>query len=283
MIAGLPAVLDEVRGLVWPARRKTRSALPGAHLAVTHANSAEFVEYRPYRQGDDPARIDWKLLGRTDRVYVRLSPERSVQATMLVVDASASMAFPADTLLKWTTAARLALGLAGLARHGGDPAGVVVAGGGGIRTVAPRTRRSVLDEIARALEPSPSGSPALAPLVETAMRHAARVVIVSDFLGDVDAQITAARRHGAAGREIHAVHVVAQEELEPPRGARLVSDPEQPDLRRPMPEAARREYLRRFGEWRAATARAWRGGGARYTMVVAGGEPLRQSIRRIAT
>src|SRR5262245_58202935 len=154
-LAGEPTVLDAVRGLVWPARRKARSALPGSHDATTRGGSSEFVEYRPYRQGDDPARIDWKLLGRTDRVYVRLSPDRAVLATMLVVDASASMAFPAGSLDKWMLARRLALGLAAIARHGGDPVGLVVVAGDERRVVAPRTRRSVLDEIGRALAPVP--------------------------------------------------------------------------------------------------------------------------------
>src|SRR3954465_7012630 len=117
-VQGDSSVLDAVRGLVWHARRKARSALPGAHDATTRGASAEFVEYRPYRQGDDPGKIDWKLLGRTDRVYVRLSPERSIRPTMLVLDASASMAFPTATRAKWTAAGRLGLGLAAVARHG---------------------------------------------------------------------------------------------------------------------------------------------------------------------
>jgi uncharacterized protein (DUF58 family) len=280
-VPGDSAVLDAVRGLVWPARRKARSALPGAHDATTRGGSAEFVEYRAYRQGDDPGRIDWKLLGRTDRVYVRLSPDRAVLSTMLVVDASASMAFPSDTLLKWTSARSLALGLAAIARHGGDPVGLAVVSVDGMRVVQPRTRRSVLDEIMRALAPLPAGEAALAPALEVAMRRAARVVVVSDFLGDADEQLAAVRRLGAARREVHAVHLAAREELEPAEGRRLVADPEQPGLRRPMPPAARAEYLKRFAAWRTELARAWRGAGAAYTLVVAGAEPLRQTIRRI--
>ena len=281
--AGDLAVLDAVRGLVWPARRKARSALPGAHVATTRGSSAEFVEYRPYRQGDDPGKIDWKLLGRTDRVYVRLSPDRAVLPTMLVVDGSASMAFPTATQLKWETARKLALGLAAIARHGGDPAGLVVVAGDDLRVVAPKTRRSVLEEIMRALDGPPSGAGALTPALGAALRRAARVVILSDFLGDTEDQLALARRFGAEGREIHAVHVVAREELEPDRGRRLVADPEQPGFRRPMPPEARVEYVRRFAEWRSELAGAWRGAGAGYTVVIPSAEPLRQTLRRIVS
>ena len=56
--------------------------------------SAEFTEYRPYRQGDDLGRIDWKLFARSDRAYIRLSNDRAIFPTMIVLDASASMDFP---------------------------------------------------------------------------------------------------------------------------------------------------------------------------------------------
>src|SRR5262245_23994138 len=179
--AGNPSVIDAVRGIVWPARRKTLSALPGAHIAITRGSSAEFVEYRPYRQGDDPARIDWKLLGRTDRVYVRLSPERAILPTMLVLDASTSMDFPVSSKAKWFLAGQLALGLAAVGRHGGAPVGLAVVRGNDLRVVAPRTRRTVLEEMMQALEPLPSGQSALQGAVTVALRRAARVVIISDF------------------------------------------------------------------------------------------------------
>lgn len=274
------SVLDAVRGLNWPARYKARNALPGAHPSTTRGSSAEFVEYRLYRQGDDPGRIDWKLLGRTDRVFVRLSPERAIMPTMVVLDASISMAFPAPGHDKWLAASRITLGLCAVARHGGDPAGLVVVRGDDLTVVAPRTRRTVLEEITRALAAAPAGSSALAGAVGIALRRASRVVVVSDFLGDADAQVDQLKQQGQ-GREIHAVHIVAREELDPGSGNRLVADPEDPDLRRPMPASARAEYQRRFAAWREELARSWRGARATYNQVVTGAEPLRQSIRRI--
>lgn len=281
--AGNPAVFDAVRGIVWPARRKTLSALPGAHIAITRGSSAEFVEYRPYRQGDDPARIDWKLLGRTDRVYVRLSPERAILPTMLVLDGSGSMAFPVSSNAKWVLAGQLSLGLAAVARHGGDPVGLAVVRGSDLRVVAPRTRRTVLDEMIQSLTPQPAGESALLGALTVALRRAARVVIISDFLGDAEEQIDQVRRNGHTGLEVHAVHIVAREELEPERALKLVADPEQPALRRPLPEQARLEYQRRFAAWRDELARGWRSAGCEYTMVATGSEPLRQVVRRIVT
>jgi uncharacterized protein (DUF58 family) len=142
------ALLEAVRGVRWPARRPLAGGSPGAHPARTRGMAPEFAEYRPYRQGDDPRRLDWRLLGRSDRAFIRLAPDRAVIATLIAVDASASMAFAG----KWAMACQLAVGCAAVGHGGGDPVGLAVAAGGGISRLAPRTRRDVVAEIARALE-----------------------------------------------------------------------------------------------------------------------------------
>src|SRR3981081_4554174 len=108
------ALLDAVRGIRWPARSAVRGGIPGAHTSRLRGISAEGTEDRPYRQRDDPRRIDWKLFARSDRAYIRLSNDRAILPTMMVLDASASMAFPVSTNAKWALDAQL-----GVARGGG--------------------------------------------------------------------------------------------------------------------------------------------------------------------
>lgn len=275
--------LDAVRGIRWPAQRRVHSTAPGPHASSARGTAAEFIEYRGYRQGDDPRTIDWKLVARTERVYIRLSPVHTRLPTMLVVDGSASMAFPQDSHAKWNLACQLAVGLAEVARHGGDPVGLVVTHADGMKVVAPQTRRTVLDAMMRALDAVPEADPPLASAVDRALRFGGRVVVLSDFLGDADAVLSAAKPAAAAGREIHAVHVVDREELEPDPRKMLVTDPEQPALRRPLSKPARETYLRTFGEWRARLSRDWTNTGAMYCMVVPGSEPLRRTIRRVTS
>jgi uncharacterized protein (DUF58 family) len=282
-LATFAPVLDAVRGIGWPALRRVRSAVPGPHVSKVRGTTSEFVEYRPYRQGDDPKKIDWKLVARTDRVYVRVSQERAILPTTILVDASASMAFPTVTNAKWDLARRLGLGLAAVARHRGDPVGLSVVHPAAPRTIAPRTRRTVLDEMMHALDVTPAGAPPLAPAVLDAMRQSARVAIITDFLGDAEALLKAAGTFAAAGNELYALHVVDPGELDPDPKRLLLADPEQAELRRPMSPPARAAYLKRFAAWREQLAREWRGIGAMYSMVVPGSEPLRRTIRRITT
>jgi uncharacterized protein (DUF58 family) len=251
----------------------------GAHPSKLRGNSSEFSEFRPYRQGDDPRRLDWRLLARSDRAYVRLTTDRATLRTSIVVDASASMAFPQPDLAKWVRAREIAVGLAAVAHSEADPVGLAIAGERSL-TLAPRARRSVLLEMMRALDATqPSGEAALAPLVSAA--RAARVVAITDLLGDADAMLAAARLRLAAGGEVVVVHVVAPEELDPPGDAVMAVDPERPELRRTLDGASRAEYQRALHAWLDETAAGFRAAGVRYVRALTS-EPAAQLVRRVA-
>src|SRR5215207_1564843 len=143
------SLLDAIRGVKWPSLRAVAGALPGAHHSKLRGSAPELSEYRVYRQGDDPKRIDWRLLARSDRAYIRLAEDRSVVATLIVVDATASMAFPPRTLRKWKSACDLAIALAAVAHASRDPVGLAIVGGNGVRNLPPRARRGIVGENAR--------------------------------------------------------------------------------------------------------------------------------------
>lgn len=255
--------------------------MAGNHLSRVLGISAEFIEYRAYRPGDSIQRIDWKLLGRSNRAYVRLSNDRTVVPTMLLIDASGSLAYPFATLEKWHFARQVAIGLAAASHRGSDPVGILVANANGPRRLQPRGRRGVVQDIARVLSAvMPSGSPELAPLLPL-LRSTGRVAIVSDFLGDADAILKLAGQLSAAGREVHAVHVLHAAEIDPPRRTMLLTDPENAEFKRPMTETARRRYVSTFAEWREDLARSWRMAGAYYT-AVSTDEEVAHAVRRVA-
>ena len=180
------ALLDSVRGIRWPARSAVRGGIPGAHTSRMRGTSAEFTEYRPYRQGDDLRRIDWKLFGRSDRAYIRLSNDRAILPTTVVLDASASMDFPVETHGKWNFATELAIGLAAVARSSADPVGLIIAQKGKTTQLPPRTRQGVIHEMLRAVgEARPEGDEKLSSALTAAMRVSGRIVLITDFLGDI--------------------------------------------------------------------------------------------------
>jgi uncharacterized protein (DUF58 family) len=242
-------------------------------------SSSEFMEYRPYQQGDDPSRIDWKLFGRTERVAVRLSHDDSSLRTTILVDASASMAFPVGTLEKWWLACAIALGLCAVAHNDGDPVGIAVAGADQPRSMTPRTRRGTVAHAQRVLlETTPGGRAPLAPALR-ALRSSHRIAIVSDFLGDADALLEHSRELIASAREVYAVHVIAREELEP-RAYGIVVDPEDPTVRRPLTDAEIGAYTASYASWRQTLADGWRRAGAVFHNAVTG-ESADRVVKRV--
>ena len=275
-------ILDALRGVRWAARRAVAAGPPGAHRSRRRGTAVEFTEYRAYRQGDDPRRLDWKLLARTDRAYVRLTDDHAVLPTTMVLDASASMAFPVATLGKWRLACELAVGLTAVAQASGDPVGVrVVSGSAMLAEVRRTTRRGVVALAAETLARiTPGGSGPAIPRAPG--RDTGRVIYISDFLDTSEAYLAEARAAIAAGGEAYAIHVVAREELDPPARAVLVNDPEHPAVRRPLVQETRAEYLANFAAWRADLQRAWLGAGAAYALVPTD-EPAARAVRRITT
>ena len=283
METGFAELLDAVRGIRWPAHIRLRSGNPGAHASRLRGASAEFMEYRPYRQGDYPGRIDWKLFARSDRAYIRLSNDHAVLPTILVLDGSASMAFPAHSHEKWTHAAGAAIGLASVARNGGDPVGLVIPGEDEATHIRPGTRLAVLQEMIRAVVARKPACPtSLAPAISALSRSAARIVVISDFLGDTEELVSAMGRCAVAGSEVHAIHIVAAAELNPGKAYHLVRDPEDKSIRRPLADSTIDEYTRRFADWRDSLAQNLSSAGVLYSVSVAGDEPIEHLVRRIA-
>jgi len=276
------ALLDALRGVTWPARRSIRGPAAGTHRSRQRGVSPEFTEYRPYRQGDDPRRLDWKLLARTDRAFLRITNDRATLGTMLMLDASASMAFPLATQGKWEQACRIAIGLAAVAHNAGDPVGVIVPAEKEVVQLPPRTRRGVIGEAARLFETIvPAGSVSLVTVLAL-VRPTQRIVLISDFLGDDEALLRAARERITAGADVLAIHVVAREELDPSSASIIAIDPERTELKRSLLTETREGYLAAFAAWRAELARAWREAGAAYFEVVTD-EAADHAVRRIAS
>ena len=71
------------------AKRIVDGFLAGKNKSSRHGFSVEFVEHREYVPGDDLRHLDWKVLGRMDRYYIKRYEEETNITALLVLDASA--------------------------------------------------------------------------------------------------------------------------------------------------------------------------------------------------
>lgn len=78
------------------ARQVVEGFILGLHKSPFHGFSVEFAEHRLYNQGDPLKHIDWRVFGRTDKLFIKRFEEETNLRCCLVVDTSSSMHFPKD-------------------------------------------------------------------------------------------------------------------------------------------------------------------------------------------
>ena len=86
--------LQQFGSLEFKARQVVEGFITGLHKSPFHGFSVEFAEHQLYNAGESIKHIDWKLYGRTDRLYVKRFEEETNLRCQLVIDNSSSMYFP---------------------------------------------------------------------------------------------------------------------------------------------------------------------------------------------
>ena len=85
--------LHQLRRLVFTSKRVVEGQYSGRHASPLRGQSVEFSDYREYVPGDEIGGIDWKVYGRSDKLFIKLLEHQTDMTVNLLVDASASMGY----------------------------------------------------------------------------------------------------------------------------------------------------------------------------------------------
>ncbi len=246
-----PATIMKIKNLELRARVVVEGFMAGLHRSPYHGFSVEFTDYRQYSVGDDLRYLDWKLLARADRLYIKRFEDETNLRCFLMVDFSKSMAFPAAGFQKIDYARTLAATLAQFLTIQRDAVGVMTFAEHLIDSIPPRFRRGHLRRILGALDQPASGTATDldTPLGELAQTFTKRgmVVVISDLLTPSDAFGKNLRYLSSRGHDILVLRVLAPEEVEFDfREATLFHDLESGKEIYVDPAAATADYQARF-------------------------------------
>src|SRR5262249_5529639 len=151
-----PELLARIGSLDLIARTVVEGFISGLHHSPYLGFSTDFAEHRQYMPGDDIRHLDWKLLGRTDRLYIKKYQGDTNSQIHLLIDTSGSMGYGSGeiTKLQYTQYLASALASLGIGQH--DSVGVIAFDEGVVEHVPPRSKlgqlRTILGLIER-LEP----------------------------------------------------------------------------------------------------------------------------------
>ncbi len=88
-----PEALARMKNLSMVARGVVEGAVSGMHASPYKGFSVEFAEHREYTAGDDPRHLDYKMLARTDRLYIKQYEEETNMRVQILLDTSGSMGY----------------------------------------------------------------------------------------------------------------------------------------------------------------------------------------------
>jgi uncharacterized protein (DUF58 family) len=220
------AAVAAIEDLELAARVVVEGLRAGGHRSPYHGYSAEFQQHRPYRVGDDLKYLDWKLLARSDRLYTRQFRETTSMSVMIVLDTSASLAFPERGVSKFRHASILAAAISYLIITQGDAAGLMTMSDGALRYVPARSGRAHLRSLIARIDSLEArgawrGAEVIARAGEMLQRRAL-LVVISDFYDDEDATRAALRVAARRGHDVALLHIVADEERSLPYDGELL-------------------------------------------------------------
>jgi uncharacterized protein (DUF58 family) len=185
-----PALIERLNHLQLSARSVVEGSTIGLHRSPVKGASIEFRQHRPYVAGDELRRLDWRVLGRTDRPFIKEYDEETNLRSALLLDCSGSMSYAGAGEMKFDYAARLAAALAYLMLGHTESVGVGLIGEKLEQWLSPRGGTGQLSRVIEVLErATPRGaSSAKQAMHDLADRLGRRglVIILSDCFAPVN-------------------------------------------------------------------------------------------------
>lgn len=283
-----PTEVARLGGIEIIAQGVVEGFLSGLHRSPFRGFSVEFTEHRAYQPGDEPRYLDWRMLARSDRLFVKQFEEETNLRAMILLDASRSMSWRGapERLTKREYAQRLAAALGLILLRQRDATGLITFDDAVREVVPPRVKSGQWRRLLRGIVALPEGRGTAA---EAALRQVTSllvrrglVVLISDLLLDRNLALVALRFLRHRGHQVVVLHLMdpAERALAGPPEVRF-RDPESGESLVVRPRELARAYRdavqREISAWRAACRRH----GIAYHDVMTD-EPFGRVLRRLA-
>lgn len=260
-----PAALARVSNLSLAARGVVEGFISGLHTSPYKGFSVEFAEHRTYAKGDNLRYLDWKMLARTDRLYIKQFEEETNLRAQVILDTSGSMLYRhGDAISKLQYGSYLAAILAYVMARQQDAVGLTTFDSQVQLDMPARTSERHFGEMMKQLEGSVESllksdinKPGAATnIADTLHRLAERfkrrclIVLISDLYDEPDAVIRALHHFRHKRHEVILFHLFDHTEIEFPfRDTLRLMDMETGEKIQIDPRFMRDEYQRQIAEF----------------------------------
>ena len=213
-----PAALMRVKSLELRARMVMEGFWKGLHRSPFHGFSVEFSEYRPYARGDDPRFLDWKVMARSDRAFIKKFEDETNLRAHLLLDRSQSMIYGSAGYTKQEYAATFAATLAYFLMGQNDAVGLTTFDQKVDQHIPARNRPGQLRRLMLQLEKAPAGEgtdlgAAMKGLHEL-IRKRSLIILMSDLLAPLEELERQIGYLAAGGHDLAIFQIMDRRELD---------------------------------------------------------------------
>lgn len=213
-----PEIINSVSGLALIARVTVDGYLSGLNHSRRVGPGMEFSQYRGYEPGDDLRLLDWKMLARSGRYYIKQSEVETHISVKFILDSSRSMLHEEDGLAKMDYVRVLVASLAYLAQQQGDAVGLFALNNKQLRSLYPRVQkqhynRLLLELINISNEGNWPGDPKATEKLHD-RRHKELIFFITDMYESTSELTDLIKRLKTTRNEVVVLHVVGKSELE---------------------------------------------------------------------
>ncbi len=151
-----PSIIPKINSLELRARLVVEGFMVGLHKSPYHGFSVEFIQHRPYMQGDSLKNVDWKVYGRTEKFFIKQYEEETNLRSYILLDKSRSMLFSSENnVSKLDYAITLVAALSYLMMKQQDAVGLTLYSDKIDLYLPPKATRAYLQEILKNLSRVP--------------------------------------------------------------------------------------------------------------------------------
>lgn len=220
-----PRVLARVHSLDLRARLVIEGLMTGMHRSPLQGISVEFAQHRQYVSGDDVRHVDWKVFGKTDKIYLKQYLQETNLQLICVVDASESMAYSSvgDRDARWSKfdhATAIAAALSYMAIQQQDSAGLAVFDQDLKHYIKPSNSPGQWKIITHELSITPrlkkTNTGRILDQLAEKLHHRSVIVLLSDFFDDIESIKKGLRHLRFKKHEVIAFQVLDPNEIEFP-------------------------------------------------------------------
>jgi uncharacterized protein (DUF58 family) len=267
-----PDAISRAESLGFNARFIVEGYMAGEHQSPYRGFAIEFAQHREYTHGDDPRHLDWKVLGRTDRYYIKQYEQETNYVAHVLLDGSESMKYGSGRLTKLHYGKMMAACLAYLILHQRDAAALALFDTE-VRDYSPRSDNmaTIHKLIAKLAAFEPRAQTNIATVLHDMARQLRRkgiVILISDFFDDEEKVLDGIQHLRFGGNEVVVFHLLDPYELDFPFTGLVEFDGlEQIPKILTRPSEIRKSYLREIEAFRLRLRDGCERNNCHYTLV----------------